>query len=59
MGFTDQFRELEELFQELLELRVRVRRAERAAAKRTDVDSNGSSPIRKKPQGRKRAKLHR
>jgi hypothetical protein len=36
--FFDQFQLLEELYQELLALRVRVRRAERAREKRANVD---------------------
>jgi len=54
--FVHQSRQLDELFQELLELRMRVRQAERAARERPDINPDGSSP--KKPQGRKRGKLN-
>ena len=58
MDLVDQFRELEELYETLLELRIRVRRAERAAAERANVDpkSQKVSPTRRKPNGHKRAR---
>jgi hypothetical protein len=55
--FTDQFQELDELYQELLELRLEVRRAERVAAQRGNVDPKDKrNPTRRKPKGRKPAR---
>jgi hypothetical protein len=58
MDLVDQFRELEELFEALLELRIRVRRAERAAAEPANVypKSKKVSPTWRKPNGHKRAR---
>ena len=53
-----QFRDLEELYQELLALRIRVRQAERASAKRADVGpkTKTSNLARRKQLAHKRAR---
>ena len=53
-----QFQDLEELYQELLALRIRVRQAERANAKRADVGpkTKASNPARRKQLAQKRAR---
>ena len=53
-----QFRDLEVLYQELLALRIRVRQAERANAKRADVGpkTKTSNPARRKQLAQKRAR---
>jgi hypothetical protein len=53
-----QFQNLEELYQELLALRIRVRQAERATAKRADVGpkTKTSNPTRRKQLAYKRAR---
>ena len=53
-----QFQDLEELYQELLALRIRVRQAELASAKRADVGSKTktSNPARRKQLAHKRAR---
>jgi hypothetical protein len=53
-----QIQDLEELYQELLALRIRVRQAERANAKRADVGpkTKASNPSRRKQLGQKRAR---
>ena len=53
-----QFRDLEELYQELLALRIRVRQAERASTKRADVGSKTrtGTPARRKQPAHKRAR---
>jgi hypothetical protein len=51
-----QFQNLEELYQELLALRIRVRQAERANARRTDVGpkTKTGNPARRKQLAHKR-----
>jgi hypothetical protein len=51
-----QFQNLEELYQELLALRIRVRQAERANARRTDVGpkTKTGNPARRKQPAHKR-----
>ena len=53
-----QFQDLEELYQELLALRIRVRQAERANARRTDVGPKTKigNPARRKQLAHKRAR---
>jgi hypothetical protein len=53
-----QFQHLEELYQELLALRIRVRQAERATAKRADISpkTKTSNPSRRKQLAYKRAR---
>jgi hypothetical protein len=53
-----QIQDLEELYQELLALRIRVRQAERANAKRADVGpkTKTSNPSRRKHLAQKRAR---
>ena len=53
-----QFQDLEELYQELLALRTRVRQAERANARRTDVGpkTRTGNPARRKQLAHKRAR---
>jgi hypothetical protein len=55
--FMDQFRELEELYHSLLELRMRVRRAERSRAKPANRDPKGkdSKTARRNARSRKPA----
>ena len=54
----DQFQDLEELYQELLALRTRVRQAECANARRADVGpkTKTSNPARRKQLAHKRAR---
>jgi hypothetical protein len=53
-----QFQDLEELYQELLALRIRVRQAERSNARRTDVGpkTKTGNPARRKQLAHKRAR---
>ena len=54
----DQFQHLEELYQELLALRMRVRKAERTKEKRANVDPKTkiANPARRKRLPDKRAR---
>ena len=56
--FVDHFQDLEELYQELLALRMRVRRAERANEKRANIGpkTKTTSPGRRKQLTHKRAR---
>jgi hypothetical protein len=53
-----QFQDLEELYQELLALRIRVRKAERANEKRVNISPNTKTgnPARRKQLAHKRAR---
>jgi hypothetical protein len=56
--FVDQLQDLEELYQELLALRMRVHQAERVVAKRVTVGlkPKATHPTRRKPMRGKRSK---
>ena len=56
--FVNQFQDLEELYQELLALRMRVRRAERANEKRAKIGPKTKTPNpgRRKQLTHKRAR---
>ena len=56
--FVNQFQDLEELYQELLALRMRVRQAERANEKRTNIGPKTKTghPSRRKQLAGKRAR---
>jgi hypothetical protein len=53
-GFVDQFQDLEELYQELLAIRMRVRQAEKRA--NVGPKTKTSNPARRKQMAGKRAR---